>query len=144
MNEKINFLIDTGINSEKIICCSLEHLNKTLHQLSENFLENIKNDILINNIITEEFIRYRNEIGIIVKGNVKNYTINQDLIEYLLRINYLHKSIKSVWGEGRDSTDIIIPFYIKTIKVKKYLLEDIDFLCKVSINIYNIKEDDEV
>lgn len=135
MKERIIYLLKVGLN-EEIECHNLNDLNNTLEELEKCFLKSIENEILVKEIKKEEYISYRNELGISVKGKVKNYTIKEDLLEYILRLNMLEKSVKSVWAEGKDNTEIETPFYFKKIKVCKYFLEDILFEVQVSIEIH--------
>ena len=133
--EKIVYTISIGTN--EILSYNLDELNRLLKELEDSFLISVKDHVLIKDIFKEEYISYKNELGITVKGIVKNYVIQNDLLEYIIRLGFLNKS--------RDRfKDIFLPFYTKTIKVQKYLLDDITFKMEVSMDIQNPRKDVEV
>lgn len=134
-SEKIIFSVkhsrsDEGFWREEITY-SLEDLNDLIFQLENVFLNSIKDDILIKDTIKEEFISYRNELGLYVRGNVKNYRITNDILEYLIRLQFLHSDNKK---------DLFLPFYSKSIRIEKYFLTDIEFKIVVNLKIENQRD----
>jgi hypothetical protein len=149
MNDKIMFIIriledlETRGGASKmeketsIFCYSLEEINKNLKDLEKNFLSTIPPSVFIKEILKEEWIVYRNELGIEVQGTVNNYIIKNDFLEYLIRLCYLEKHFDR-------SKDLFLPFYTKKITVKKYLIPDIEFQLEVCMQIYEKKLDNDV
>jgi hypothetical protein len=133
MKDKVIFVIkyirsDEGIVNE-ISSFNLEELNEFISEIQRSFLDSVKDNILIKDTITEEFITYKNELGLYVKANVKKYIIRTELLEYLIRLQFLHRNHSS------EMKDLFLPFYKRVVKVQKYLLSDITLQINVSIQI---------
>lgn len=135
-----------SLGGNQILCNNLPELNKILNDLEDGFLSTIEENIFFKEVIKEEFISYQNSLGIIVKGEVKNYKIQNDLIEYIIRLHLLDNKKINAYKDldfSKKENELILPFYTKKITVKKYLLADIDFEIIVSMQIYD-KIDREV
>jgi hypothetical protein len=124
MNNKNNEILTSNINE----------LNKIILDIESQFISSVKNSIFNRDWIKEEFILYRNEIGIEVKGQVKNYKITNDLLEFIFKERCLRK----------NSKDNFQPFYYKKICVKRYVFDDIIFQLKLGFIIQDSKIDIDV
>jgi hypothetical protein len=145
MNEQVifNIKINKNIEGEKgvdtyISAYTLKELNNFLSELETSFLAGLENSIFIKELCKEEYISYINELGIKVKGSVKEYIIKEELLEYIIRLS-LQKN-----KNPKAFEDIFIPFYTKIINVKKYILDDIYLKLQVNMNILHKKDDIEV
>jgi hypothetical protein len=80
-HEKIRFnirIINPSKATTSIYAYTLKELNQILNELETNFLGGIEESIFIKEITKDEFIFYKNELGIKVKGIFKNYQIQSE------------------------------------------------------------------
>lgn len=151
MNDQVvfNIKINKNISGERgvdtfITAYTLKELNNFLNELETSFLGNLDDSIFIKEISKEEYISYINELGIKVKGCVKEYIIKDDLLEFILKLHLLkNKNFQDIQFI-QDKIDLNIPFYTKKITVKKYFLEDISFHLLVYMKISDKRMDEEV
>lgn len=120
--------------NQEITTGNLAEVNKIVLDLETQFMSSIDESIFNKEIIKDECILYRNELGIQVKGEVKNYKITNELLEFIFKEGYLRK----------DSKEMLQPFYYKKICVKRYFLDDITFYLKVGFKIEDSKIDNDV
>jgi hypothetical protein len=127
MNYQIVFNIKYFFNdiNREISTNNINELNNIITDLEVQFMSAVDDSILNKEIVKDEYISYINELGILVKGEVKNYKIQNELLEFIFKEGYLRHSAK----------EIHFPFYYKKITLKKYIVDDVIFLLKVNFNI---------